>query len=41
MSARVLFWAAVVVYEVAVVAYFTRAAIVADRRRSDCRRVKR
>jgi hypothetical protein len=35
MTARALFWAAVAVYEVAVIVYFTRAAIAAKRRRAN------
>lgn len=34
MTARALFWAALAVYEVAVIVYFTRAAIAAKRRRA-------
>lgn len=41
MSARALFWAALAVYEAAVVVYFIRAAIVAKRRRASCWRVKK
>lgn len=41
MTARALFWAAIVVYEVAVIVYFTRAAIAKKRRRANYRRVKR
>ena len=40
MTARALFWAAVAVYEVAVIVYFTRAAIAAKRRRATCWRSK-
>jgi hypothetical protein len=41
MTARSLFWAAVAVYEAAVVVYFTRAAIVAKRRRANSWRAKK
>jgi hypothetical protein len=41
MTARALFWAALAIYEVAVVVYFIRAAIAAKRRRASCWRIKK
>lgn len=41
MTARALFWAALAVYEVAVIYHFTRAAIAANRRRANYWRAKR
>lgn len=41
MTARALFWAALAVYEVAVIVYFIRAAIVEKRRRASCWRAKK
>lgn len=41
MTARSLFWAALAVYEAAVVVSFTRAAIAAKRRRATYWRAKK
>lgn len=41
MTARALFWAALAVYEAAVIYRFTRAAIAEKRRRANYWRVKR